>query len=285
MTDGSDLKVPLGAACWLGLKDATLVTQHQSDQQCIQIWRHPLYGHVYLLDGDLMASTSDEYIGHESLVHTAACACVNPENALILGGGDGASARELLKHPSIRSITVAELDPEVISMSRRHLPSMAHDAFLDPRVRAVIGDASLTLERQECASQHLILFDLTAIGGAAASLHDLPFLNRCHDKLHPDGFVVIQLGSPFYHADLVQTVYERAKFVFPLVCAYAAAIPAYGGTWTYAIASKGADPRKCSTEEIEARLVERHIRNLDYYNAAIHQAQFMLSNDLRRLFA
>ncbi|ANB73993.1 spermidine synthase [Paraburkholderia phytofirmans OLGA172] len=125
-----------------GFPNALLLARVDSPYQRIEVWDTPQLGQLFTLDGRPMTSTGDEFIYHECMVHPAALAHPSPKTALVLGGGDGGAARQLLKHPSIERIVVAELDAEVVRMTREYLPEVQGGAFDDPRVELVIGDAA-----------------------------------------------------------------------------------------------------------------------------------------------
>ena len=104
------------------IRSARLLEQFRSDFQAIEVHDSVPFGRLFRLDGHFMTSERDEFFYHENLVHLAALAHPNPERALIVGGGDGGSAEELLKHPSIRSVTLAEIDAAVVDIARKYLP-------------------------------------------------------------------------------------------------------------------------------------------------------------------
>ncbi|MFM0501103.1 spermidine synthase [Paraburkholderia caffeinilytica] len=125
-----------------GFPDARRLARVDSTYQRIEVWDTPQLGRLFTLDGRPMTSTGDEFIYHECMVHPAALAHPSPKAALVLGGGDGGAARQLLKHPGIERIVVAELDADVVRMTREYLPEVHGGAFDDPRVELVIGDAA-----------------------------------------------------------------------------------------------------------------------------------------------
>ena len=125
-----------------GFPDARRLASVDSPYQRIEVWDTPQLGRLFTLDGRPMTSAGDEFIYHECMVHPAALAHPSPKAALVLGGGDGGAARQLLRHPGIERIVVAELDAEVVRLTREYLPEVHGGAFDDPRVELVIGDAA-----------------------------------------------------------------------------------------------------------------------------------------------
>lgn len=245
------------------------------------------FGTLYSLDGDAMAAEADEFMLHESLVHIPALSHPDLRRALVLGGGDGASARELLKHPGLDSIIVAELDPGVVVTIRRLLPALPQDAFDNGRVDLRIGDAAHTLASAYQAGERfdVILFDLTeADDPACAHLHQPDFLQLCAASLAPRGIIHVQLGSPFYQAEKVASLYRRLESVFPKPQVSLIHVPLYGGPWLLACCSGNAQPEPDETTLVE-RMTARCIHGLRYYNPALHLASRALPNYIRDLLA
>lgn len=245
------------------------------------------FGTLYSLDGDAMAAEADEFMLHESLVHIPALSHPDPRRALVLGGGDGASARELLKHPGLDSIVVAELDPEVVATVRAHLPALPQAAFDTGRVDLRIGDAAHTLASAHQAGERfdVILFDLTeADDPACAHLHQPDFLQLCAASLAPRGIIHVQLGTPFYQPEKVASLYRRLGTVFPELRVRLIHVPLYGGPWLLACCSGNTLPEPDEATLAE-RMTARCIHGLRYYNPAIHLASRALPNYIHDLLA
>ena len=259
----------------------------RSSFQHISVEHTASFGQLYRLDGDAMAAEADEFMIHESLAHLAALEHPSPRRAIILGGGDGASARELLKHPSLTRIVVAELDPLVVSTLREHIRSLSTGAFDDRRVELCIGDAARSLKalHDQGEAFDLILFDLTETDDpACAHLHDDAFLALCAANLGPAGIAHVQLGSPFYQPDKVRNLCQRLRRSFANVRLSLIHAPLYGGPWLLARCRTQPTPGP-DANLLQQRLEERGIRGLRYYNPALHLASEALPNYLRDLLA
>ena len=146
----------------------------RSDFQDVEVHDSVAFGKLFRLDGHFMTSEKDEFFYHENLVHIAALAHPAPERALIVGGGDGGSAEELLKHPSMRHITIAEIDGAVVDISRRHFHAVHKGALDDPRVSVRIEDGFRFVENTR-DEYDLIVLDLTDPGGPSTALYTAPF--------------------------------------------------------------------------------------------------------------
>lgn len=281
------LHLPLGPDAALVLNRRHAPTCLAGHLQTISVDDTHAFGTLYSLDGDAMAATADEFMIHESLVHLPALYHPDPRRALVLGGGDGASARELLKHPGLDSIVVAELDPEVVATLRTHLPALPQGAFDAERVSLRIGDAARTLAAAHRAGERfdMILFDLTeADDPACAHLHQPDFLQLCAASLAPRGIIHVQLGSPFYQPEKVASLYRRLGAVFPEPRVSLIHVPLYGGPWLLARCSGSALPEPDEATLVE-RMTARCIHGLRYYNPALHLASRALPNYIRDLLA
>ena len=281
------ITLPLAPDATLKLQAIAPPTEVRSAFQHLSVDHTASFGRLYRLDGDAMAAEADEFILHESLVHLAALSHPSPRRALILGGGDGASARELLKHPSLAQIVVAELDPAVVSTLRAHLPALSAGAFDNPRVVLCIGDAACSLRTLHAPGDafDLILFDLTETDDpACAHLHDEAFLALCAASLGPAGIAHVQLGSPFYQPAKVRRLYQRLRQAFADVRLSLICVPLYGGPWLLARCSPQPAPPP-DLDLLQQRLEERGIRGLRHYNPALHLASEALPNHLRDLLA
>lgn len=239
----------------------------RSVHQSWEVWETPAFGRLYRLDGRNMASESDSFICHEALVHIAGLAHPTLRRALILGGGDGASAAELLKYPAMEEVVIAELDPAVIQLTREFLPRLHQGALDDPRVRLEIGDAAAFINQCCTKDGHfdLIIFDLTDPDTAAAPLFSADFFRACQRLLGPQGAISLHLGSPFWQREQIGTLLTRLREVFPLVTPVFPTLPLYGGLWSMAVASDSLSPAHLPHALITARIEQMpgHLRLID----------------------
>jgi spermidine synthase len=263
-----------------GFPNARRLAQVDSPHQTIEVWETPQLGRLFTLDGRPMTSVGDEFIYHECMTHPAAIAHPAPRKALVLGGGDGGAARQLLKHPSIERIVVAELDREVVDMARRYLDDVHQGALDDPRVELVIGDAQHFVDN---ATEHfdLVVFDLTPPDSPAAGLYTPAFYARLKRILAPRGTLSMHLGSPMFHGAQVAALLADLRTSFAVVAPLSAHVPLYGSPWLMAIASDALDAAALFAHDVEERLAERQIEGLRYYDARLHPALFTLPRLLR----
>ena len=250
--------------------------------QQLEVYDTPALGRMFRLDGANMTSERDEFFYHENVVHPAALAVPDPVSALVIGGGDGGSAEELLKHPSIRRVVVAELDAEVVAMARRRLQAVHDGALDDARVEVRVGDGMAFV--RDCTERFdLVVMDLTDPVGPAAALYAAPFFRDIDRILRPEGALTLHLGSPFFHPERWAMTLGDLRTVFAVVRPYFVHVPLYGANWGMACASQRADPLALEPAAVDRLLDLRRIGGLQYYNGDVHRAGFALPNFVRRL--
>jgi spermidine synthase len=254
----------------------------QSPYQRIEVYDTPQFGRLFRLDGRLMTSEGEEFFYHECMTHPAMLTHPNPQSVLVIGGGDGGSSEELFKHPSVRRIVMAELDQAVIDISQRYLGAIHRGAFEDPRLTVRIGDG-FEFVRSTQERFDLIVLDLTDPDTPAFHLYSERFFRMCRAILNPGGMLTLHLGSPVFQPSTVRKNADNLRRVFPQVHPMSLYIPLYGSLWCLAIASDTADPSAIGTELIAARMRERNLSDLQYYNAEVHGALFALPNFVREL--
>jgi spermidine synthase len=262
--------------------EGELLERTQTAFQLLEVYDTPELGRVLRLDGFNMTSERDEFFYHENLVHPAALAHARPRSALVIGGGDGGSAEELLKHPSIEVVHVAELDGAVVTASKAHLARVHRGAFDEPRLRLTVGDG-LAYLRTTTARYDLAFMDLTDPVGPSLELYTPATFALARGALAPGGALTLHLGSPFSHPQRVRQSIDNLREVFGVVAPYFVHIPLYGSIWGFACASDALDPRGLAPEEADRRIAERALAHLQYYNGQTHRAVFALPNYVKAL--
>lgn len=270
------------------VRGGQLLEAGRSPWQSYEVWETPRFGRLFRLDGCFMTSERDEFYYHENIIHVPGIAHAGPRSALIIGGGDGGSAEELLKYPTMQRIVIAELDEQVVTIARRYLQNVHHGALDDRRVEVRIGDGMKYVHEDGPAAgdrYDMIVLDLTDPVGPAEALYAADFFAACRALLTEGGVLSLHIGTPVYQPGRVQALVQRLRSVFACVRPYFLYIPLYGSLWGLASASDTVDPAALSANEVEQRLDEREIAGLQHLNGAVHCAQFALPNHLRALLA
>jgi spermidine synthase len=272
----------LNANAGYGFTSRAQLQTLQSAYQRIEVYDTPQFGRLFRLDGRLMTSEGEEFFYHECMTHPAMLTHPNPQSVLVIGGGDGGSCEELFKHPSVRRVVMAELDQAVIDISKRYLGTIHRDAFNDPRLTLHIGDG-FDFVRSTPERFDLIVLDLTDPDTPAFHLYSEQFFRMCRSILNPGGMLTLHLGSPVFQQSTVRKNADSLRKVFSQVHPMSLYIPLYGSLWCLAVASDTANPRAVAAELIAARMHERNLTDLQYYNAELHGALFVLPNFARDL--
>lgn len=231
------------------------------------------FGKMLLLDGMVMTTEKDEFVYHEMISMVALHAHPNPRRVLIIGGGDGGALREVVRHPQVEKGVLVEIDDRVIQSSRDFFPDLAC-AFSDPKAEVIVDDGIKYIKDHKDEFD-VILVDSTEPVGPAVVLFSPEFYQSCFDALKEDGILVAQSESPFYNAEVIQTVYGGISRIFPITDLYLASIPTYpSGLWSFTIGSKKHNPREVQGQTgLEFK----------YYNTELHQAVFKLPSFVEKI--
>ncbi len=230
-------------------------------------------GRVLVLDGCIMTTDLDEFVYHEMIAHVPMCTHPSPRKVLVIGGGDGGTIREVLKHGSVDAAVLAEIDEGVIEASRRHLPRLS-GSIEDARCRVMVGDGAAHV-RSHPGEYDVIICDSTDPIGPGAVLFSEDFYRASLESLTADGVFCAQMESPFFHGELISRVVRDLRRIFPIVRLYLAVVPTYpGGLWSFALASKKHDPvRDARGPGLDTR----------YYTPEVHRAAFVLPRFVEEL--
>ena len=250
--------------------------------QNMLIFENPVFGRTLLLDGAVQTTERDEFVYHEMLAHVPLFAHPAPRRALVIGGGDGGTLEEVLKHRLVDDATLVEIDAAVIEASREHLRSIGKDAFEDERATIVVGDG-LSFVRDGANRFDVIIVDSTDPQGPGRSLFTREFYAHCHNRLTRGGILVAQSGIPFLQPDEIRTVAAGLREVFTDVGAYTASVPSYyGGSMVFVFASDNPANRGVSAAELGRRFAETDVTTR-YYLPDVHLAAFVLPRFVRDL--
>lgn len=248
------------------------------------------YGKVLVIDGRTQSTEDDEYIYHEALVHPAMLTHPDPRSVLIIGGGEGATLREVLGYRSVERVVMVDIDRELVELCQKLLPEWNEGAFQDPRVELVFADGKEYVEQTRSAFDVILIDVCDALeAGPALSLYTESFYRQVRERLTPGGLLVVQameLSGLDYKDHLA--VRDTLLQAFSLVRSYSTFIPSFWAEWAFLIASDGPDPAALSRELLVERLAGRGPAGtenlgaaLDFYDPDTHFRMFALSKDVK----
>lgn len=259
----------------LSLKTGQVIHREESAYQEIAVLETDQSGRVLILDDVIQTTEKDEFVYHEMLVHVPMTVHPNPRSVLIIGGGDGGTAREVLKHDTVERAVMVEIDRRVVEVSREHLPFLS-GSLSDPRLELVFADG-IEYVRENKDSFDVIIIDSTDPVGVATGLFSGSFYRRVKDCLNEEGLFSQQTASPFYNRPLLRRLQRDLSEIFPVSTFYLGVVPTYpGGLWSYSLGSKRYDP--VDFDASRARALECR-----YYSPEIHRASLALPPFCRAL--
>lgn len=242
------------------------------------------YGKALVLDGKMQSTETDEFIYHEAIIHPAFIAHpTGPERVMIVGGGEGATLREALRHRTVKRALMVDIDEEVVFACRRHLPSYAAGAFEDPRTELRFEDARKYLE-QTSETFDAIVIDLPdpVEEGPAYLLYTTEFYQLVRNRLTEHGVIALQAGSAAVHLLFnLSSVVATMRTAFPVVRPFLAQVASFALPWSFALATKGPDPRTLSVDEVDARIKDRIVGPMRWYDGETNAGLFHLPRYLR----
>jgi spermidine synthase len=259
----------------------------RTEFQEMEILETASYGKCLVLDGRIQSSVADDFVYHETLVHPAMVVHPRPETALVIGGGEGATLREILRYPSVRRAVMVDIDRAVVEACRAHLPEMHRGAFDDPRVELRHEDARRWLETTS-ERFDVAIVDLTEPleAGPACLLFTREFYRLLHDRLTPSGVLALQAGMTKIGAlDFYAAMNRTVASVFPFAAPYQSFIPCFGTPWGFIVAAKRDDPAALAPDAVDRRLAERVKGPLQFYDGLAHRHMLSLPVFLRQVIA
>jgi spermidine synthase len=256
--------------CRIGIKIRDVLCHTRSAFQEIAVFETERLGRMLVLDGITMLTEFDEFAYHEMIAHVPLTVHPHPESVLVIGGGDGGTVREVLKHPDVKRVDVCEIDEDVIKVCRRYLPSLA-SSFDDGRVRVLLEDGARFV-REHPGSYDAIIVDSTDPVGPGQVLFQREFYEHMRAALKQGGIAVTQCESMYFHQDVIRGVYAFVRELYPEWGYYYTLVPTYpSGIIGFFFCSLGPDPVKDISPQRAKRL-----DGLKYYTPETHRAAFTL---------
>jgi spermidine synthase len=262
--------IEFGHGMGLRIKIKNVIYNARSQYQEITIMETEKLGKMLVIDGITMLTEWDEYAYHEMISHVPLLVHPKPSRILIIGGGDGGTVREVIKHPNVEMVHVCELDEEVVSACRKYLPSLA-SSFEDPRVKIFYEDGAQFVTKHS-ESYDIIIVDSTDPTGPGQILFQKPFYEGLKNALTEEGIAVTQCESFFLHQHVIHGVFSFARNLFPQLGYYSTLVPTYpSGVIGFFFCSLKRGPlEEVTNERVNA------LHDLKYYTPQVHRASFTL---------
>jgi spermidine synthase len=253
----------------------------KSKFQEIDFYKSDTFGTFFTLDGLMMVNEKDEFSYHDMITHVPMAVNPSIKRVLIIGGGDGGTAREISRYLTVEQIDMVEIDERVVQLSIEHLPQTAHKLETDDRIHLYFEDGVAFVSQKEDAYYDLILVDSTDPIGPGEGLFSIQFYQDCYRILTENGLLINQHESPYFERDRKEMIRAHNKLnrLFPIAKVYQFHQSTYpSGHWLFGFASKKLDPIK------DHKPTEWEALNLEtkYYNSDIHKASFALPTYVRK---
>ena len=253
----------------------------ETEHQRLKVFENDTFGRVLTLDDVVQTTEGDNFIYHEMMAHVPIFAHGAASRVLIIGGGDGGMAREVLRHQSVAHVTMVEIDAGVVEFSKTYLPMLSQGAFDDPRLELVIADGADFI-RSATDRYDVIIVDSTDPIGPGEVLFSDTFYGHAKRRLAPGGILVTQNGVPFLQGDELTGTMRAFTALFADATCYLATIPTYaGGPMAFGWGTDG-DARNVSLDVLKERFDAAGI-DTGYYTPEGHLGAFALPGYVRKL--
>ncbi len=263
---------------YLQIKANNVLEKIVSPFQEICVVDSQAFGKVLINDGIIMLTEADETGYHEMITHVPLCVHPSPQNVLVIGGGDGGTVREIIKHTHVKKVDVCEIDRKVIEVCQKHFPNIAN-SFDGDKVTLFFQDGAQFLKKRE-GYYDIIIVDSSDPIGPGSTLFTETFYHSLFNALKEEGIAVTQLESLFWHTNFIKNTFQFIKKIFPISSYYYTMVPTYpSGIIGFSFCSKKYHP-------INDFIPERakQLSGLQYYHMDIHKAAFVLPSFARDVF-
>ncbi|MEK6749807.1 MAG: polyamine aminopropyltransferase [Pseudomonadota bacterium] len=265
------------------------VCEGKTHYQNFAIYNTREYGKMFVVGGFCQSTQDDEYIFHESIVHPAMIAHARPRQVLVIGGGEGATLREVLRHPSVERVVLVDADHQLLQKCADYLPEWHQGAYLDARVKTIVTTAKEYLQRTHVAFD-VIIVDLCLDTACESTRHlyERATFETMKQHLNPGGIMAMQAmelnGLTAEHASCHHIELRRnLAGLFRYTNSYHAFVPSLWSNRGFVIASDDTYVNRYTARDVDRILTERRLdRLLRYYDGETHLHMFSLSKDVRK---
>lgn len=266
-----------GSKAFQGFEIDECLFEKQSPFQHIAIYSNQALGRVLVLDNIIQITTKDEFIYQEMMAHTPLFSHPNPQNVLIIGGGDGGILREVLRHPGIEKAVMAEIDQDVIDTCVKFMPEINESGaiYQHPKAELVVDDAAEYIKKTDLYFD-VVIIDSTDPIGPGEKLFTKTFYENLASKLSEKAFVITQGGVPFFQKEEIgETLKSLSDAGLKTTCCLAPVPTYYGGSMTLGFASNTTENLVPDLSELQSRYRKSGFQT-KHYSPEVHQASFVL---------
>lgn len=260
------------------------VLKKKTEYQLVDICDLEFFGKTVFLDEKIQSAQVDEFIYHEALVHPAMLLHGSPEDVYIIGGGEGATLREVLKY-DVKRCVMCDIDKEFVEICKEYLPEWHKESFGDKRAEIIYEDARKNLEKREDKFD-VIISDLTepVESGPSALLFTVEFYEIVRKRLKENGILAVQAGStvPYYNV-FFSSLYKTLREVFPFTAPYEIFIPSFNMSWGFFIASDKNFFKEIDCQMFEIKIKEKEIfEKLSFLTPPYLEKIFIIPKNLKK---
>eukprot|EP01065_Artemidia_motanka_P044660 TRINITY_DN6393_c0_g1_i1.p2 TRINITY_DN6393_c0_g1~~TRINITY_DN6393_c0_g1_i1.p2 ORF type:complete len:335 (+),score=148.20 TRINITY_DN6393_c0_g1_i1:62-1006(+) len=265
-----------------------ILSSTQSEFQQVDVCDTEPFGRVLIIDGLIQSAQLDEFMYHECLVHPALLSHpTGAKRVFIGGGGEGSTAREVLRHKGVEKCVMVDIDGAVVDFCRQHLPENK-EAFADPRLELVIDDCKVQLEKATEKFDVIIMdLDDPLEGGPCYWLYCQEFYEMCKSKLNPGGILVTQASGAGIkqHKQVLSPVLNTLRQVFPVAKPYSQSVYSFADEWGFVIGFSDPKDATLTPEEVDKRIAERVSGETRHLDGEAWTGIFSMSKEVRKTFA
>jgi spermidine synthase len=243
-------------------------------------------GRLVVLDNKIQSAEADEFVYHEILVHPAMVAHPAPKIVLILGGGEGATLREVLKHRSVEKVVMVDIDEEFVILCKKYLKNWHFGSFGDKRLELIFTDAKKYIRKMKSFFD-VVIADISdpLEKGPARELYTRNFFSSVERALMPDGIFVTHATGVFYtsNENINTNILNTLSDIFLFTDFYYEYIPSFSSLWGFTACSQKYSPQRLSPAAVDKRLKKRNLDSLSYYDKETHTKLFLLPKMFREI--
>ena len=260
-----------------------IITSQKSKFQNILIFDSKYFGRILTLDKVIQITEFDHFYYSEMLSHIPIITHGKVKRVLIIGGGDGAIAHEVLKHNSIKEVFICEIDQDVINLSIKYLKKINFGSLKNPKVKIIIEDASQFIKRNNFKNYFdLIIADRPDPIGPGKNLFKIKFYKDIKNALSNSGIAVFQNGVPFFQKKELKDTMKHLKSTFNYSGVYLTVVPTYiGGYMALTWSSNAIDILKKVNLDKHNKVINKFITQ--YYTKEIHYTSFILPKWIKEI--